>query len=101
MKKNLVYKVSRENNYEKIEDFFDRIKNLMYVMKYNWELRTKSGTKRYISSYDSPPKKRVFKYCKRKRSNDCSNSQPSKMVFKSFLLFGFVDQHPHYCWIQI
>lgn len=39
LKDHMNYSLNRDNNYEKIEDFFDKSQDLIFELKYNWNLQ--------------------------------------------------------------
>lgn len=39
IKDTMNYQLKRDNNYEKIEDFFDKSQDFIFEMKHNWELQ--------------------------------------------------------------
>lgn len=47
LKEDIVYEVNRENSFEKLEDFFDRIHDLIFLIQRDWmthkQLETSSG----------------------------------------------------------
>lgn len=39
MKEKLIFSINRDNSYEKIEDFYDKLHSIYFTIKSHWELK--------------------------------------------------------------
>lgn len=86
LKETLLYTVNRENNYEKIEDFFDQAQDLMVRLKYTsklffWDEKTLSQKEIY--------QKKATAFCAKNYRRFEDTSYYLVLLITFIMLFGY------------